>query len=227
MAIAFDATSKAKSAFAAGGGTTLSWSHTVGAGSDRALVVGLSMTSVTGPNTVTFNGVSMTSIGATDGTNIRSEQFILVNPPTGAFTVAVTLFSNSRCLQGFGDSYTGVRQTGSTGTFAGASGNSNAPSAVVTSSPGEIVLDVVGQQRTNLVEGLTVGAGQTTRGEDVCTDTVVWLHAGASEEAGAGSVTMSWSSDATDVWAAQGVPLRPSPGASDTPFVIGGRGASW
>lgn len=102
--------------------TTQSWSHTC-SGSDRvvfaAINVGIDAAHQTPyssyTRTVTYDGVAMTSLGAVDSGSPTYhagwvELFYLMNPPTGAKTVAVTLGSgtNVLALGGSSVSYTGV-----------------------------------------------------------------------------------------------------------------------
>lgn len=87
-------------------GKTLPWSHTVGSGNNRVLVVGVS-TEIDAPvgvpadrvSGVTYNSVAMTRIAGTsirDGNNRTGvEMFILVNPPVGTANVVATILPAS------------------------------------------------------------------------------------------------------------------------------------
>lgn len=190
-------------------GTTLSWSHTVDSGTNRFLVVGIAATSQTSPNTVTYGGVSMTLIGEGAAANRMAQLYGLVAPAVGEATVSVTLFSDSRTIQGFGVGYEGVDPSSSYGSAAGATGNDAAPTVNVSSATDQLVVGVVAMQRDDLVEGLTVGANQTSRAEDVSSDGVVWLQAGFSDEAGAATTTFSYSSNVSNIWGIVAAPLKP------------------
>src|SRR5262245_45490817 len=69
---------------AASGGTiggTASWSHTVGAGSNRILVVGLSFFAYPRTDSVTYGTRSLTRQVLNDGVRAFCEIWILVDPP--------------------------------------------------------------------------------------------------------------------------------------------------
>src|SRR5262245_17067003 len=93
-AIAFDS-AVSKSAVNA---ATVTWSHTVGTGANRILIVGLSTedtsSTVLNVSSITYNGVAMTAVtgsAATAGTSTldKTQLFYLLNPPSGAHTISV------------------------------------------------------------------------------------------------------------------------------------------
>ena len=184
------------------GVSSLTWSHTC-TGTNLALlvIVASRAVAVTG---VTYNSVPLSNLWAVQdsGNQERSEGWILVAPATGAHNVVVTLVGSSGDLLGGSESYVDVHQTTPTGTAATNSNNfSNAPTVDVTSASGELVVDGVAA-RSSLT---AVGAGQTQRvnltgGAD---------SVGGSEEAGAATVTMSWTMAAENPWAIGGVSLKP------------------
>src|SRR6185437_4266514 len=93
MAIAFD--NKSSATAAAGNASSLSWSHTTGSLANGILLVavgnygGLSSS----VSTITYNGSSLTKIERqNDGTRqVACEYWYIVNPASGANTVAVTM----------------------------------------------------------------------------------------------------------------------------------------
>src|SRR6185295_19053743 len=99
-AISFDAASRA--ATTSTGRTSLSWSHTLGGGSDRMVVVGVAVEDTTTADanvtSVTFNGVALTAVPGSKinggGTGIiQTQLFYLLNaslPAAGTYTVTVT-----------------------------------------------------------------------------------------------------------------------------------------
>lgn len=138
MAVAYDATG-AGSGAVTGFATSLSrtWSHTA-SGSDRAVVVyfysftsGIDLGSLT--RTASYGGYSMTSLVAHQYTGGKFiEYFGLLNPPTGAQTVSISVSgggNTGRSLVGNSQSYTGVSGFGAT-TTNGASTNAMSISAV-------------------------------------------------------------------------------------------------
>lgn len=118
------------------GVASLSWSHTVGAGSDRLLVVRVAnINSSVTVNNVTYGGVAMTALqSATSGSGtsqVRISMWYLVAPAVGTATVAVTLSASTR-VQGYSNNLTGVSQVAPFGTPVTAVGTNNALAVTVT-----------------------------------------------------------------------------------------------
>lgn len=188
-----------------------SWSHTVSTGSNRYLVVGVSMLSVAGSSVtgITYNSVAMTFIGAVASVSgaIRSELWGLVAPATGANTVEVTLSAALDSAAG-AVSFTGVNQSlpfeaynSATATNVGAA---DATVNVTTVADNDWVVDCVATSDT----AITVGAGQTQRN-----NVTGALGSGAMSTEGpktpAGAVTMSWTDvGAAATWSIGAVGLR-------------------
>jgi len=198
---------------------THTWSHTVGAGSNRVLVVGVSNRDGTRTvSTVTYGGVALTRIGLQNGagTANRVELWRLIAPATGTANIIVTLSGSTETVAG-AVSYTGVDQTTPFGTFASASGTSTAPSVAVTSASGEVVMDVVAANGDS--DGATVGTGQTQRWNDFTGTGGGDIHGAGSTEPGAASVTMAWTLVASKAWAIGAVPVKPAtcPTPTSTP----------
>lgn len=123
MAIAFDASSSKGYANSA----SYSWSHTVGSGSERILLVALSGTYngtdyVTG-GSVTYGGVAMTQLIAqtfSPSNNCRSLYvYYLLAPAIGTANIVVTPTSSQE-LGGAAVSYSGVKQSGFPDAHGGA-----------------------------------------------------------------------------------------------------------
>lgn len=208
MPIAFDAVTVAGSS-----NTGTSWSalsHTA-AGSDRAVFVCVSCSSQSDVTSVTYGGVSMTkvdSIKNIDFNGHHAAMWKLSAPATGSQAVVIG-FSAAVAATAAAISFTGCHQTTSslTGTPAKAAGSSTSPSISVSSASGEVVLDVL----SFIDRTATGGAGQD----------VLWNSAGVpadgrpggagSTEAGASSVTMSWSLNTSGHWAMVGVSIKPAP----------------
>ena len=201
MAIAVDAVSAADS----GGANvaSLTWSHTVAAGNERILIVGVSVVVETAA-TVTYGGTALTKKTALQNVDIEASLWFLVAPPVGAADIVVTFSAAARVVGG-ATSYTGVDPTTPWGTAATASGTSTAPSVTVTSAANELPVDAMACKGDPVI---TVGAGQTQR----------WNRSSGSgpslagsEEPGAASVVLSWSLNPSKVWALVAAPLKPSP----------------
>jgi hypothetical protein len=185
-------------------GTTLTYSHTIGA-SANYLKVGVGANNAgPGPITgITWNGVSMTRLGselAPDGF-IVVDYYFLVSPATGTHNVVVTTTNSTDALASCASSYNDVDTTTPHGTAATATGTTNTPTVNVSSAAGELVVDVVGVRDTTLT-----ACGQTQRGN--VNDTGPNIANGAADAAGAASVTMSWTAGAATAWGIIGVSLK-------------------
>jgi len=204
--LAFDAVSSSST----DSGAPIEWPHTC-TGANRALIVGVLFESGATISSVTYNGVALTSIGGATfaGMGTRIEQWKLSAPASGTNYVIVTPSGTSTLLRVGAVSFAGAHQTtGSlTGTQANNTGVSTTPTVDVSSATGEIVADAM-----SIAEGLTnaatVGAGQTLRFQDPDTTDVPGGNFQGSTEAGAATVTMSWTSVSVQ-WGTVGVPVKP------------------
>jgi len=206
--ICFDAASTSTPASAA----SFTWSHTVGTGANRILIVGVSIRNSSSQTvtSVTYAGAPLTNIGVqANGDVVRIEMWRLVNPPSGTANVVVTLSGQAKAVCG-ATSWTGVHQTTPLGTFVSATGSTNAPTVNASSATNEVVQDTVAAQGTVTA---TVGAGQTQRwnagtsGQAAATN----VRGAGSTEPGAATVTMSYSLSASASWAIGAVSLKPAP----------------
>jgi len=191
MSIARDATASHTSY-----GTAHSHTHTVtAAGGDRILIAFLGFWFPDGTRAcsgMAYGGESLTiddNVGAING---RLYVAHLVNPPTGANTI--TAWTTGASIYGtlMTVSYTGVDTTDPIGTIAKSTFTATSVSNDVTAGDKWVVVDCAHKQDTD--DPGTPGAGQTSivgprsggtgSGRPACE---------CSEEAGAPSVTMSWS----------------------------------
>lgn len=192
--------------------TTPSYSHTRGGTcANPVAVIGITFQDATGTlNSVTYGGAGATQIGTTQstvsgGNNDFVSLWLYKNPASGSATVQANFSESINDVVIHTSTYCGVDQTTSTGTAAGATGLDTTVTVNVTSAAGELVVDagVISGTRT-----LTVGASQTQRVNNQSNH----RHVG-SEEAGAGTTTMSWSISTLQTWATVAAPLKP---AADT-----------
>lgn len=209
MTILVDATTVRNMSDTESGAITVS--HTV-AGSDRYLLVGFLQGSTdyglgfsSGP---TYNGVSLSElVNSTNvSANVRVRVYGLVAPATGANNLAFTYdaASEGRTVIAV-RSFTGVHQSTPLGTIVPATAAGGTRTVDVASAVDELVVDM-GLNR--LGGTVTVGAGQTQR---VNQASAVGDQVGvSSDEAGAATVTMSWTSTGGDEWVLVGIPLKPS-----------------
>jgi hypothetical protein len=188
MAVAFDA-----AAMADGSGTSLTFAHTVGVGSDRAIVAGMQVyESPAGSDCVsgvTYAAVALSELGrVTHATHAGVELWGLQAPATGANNVVISCSATTDELIGGSVSFTGVDQSTPFGTAGTA-----APGAVTTitqdiaSATDDMVIDAMGlYNRTP-----SAGASQDVRVDNNNGGATQSLF--MSTEPGAATVTMSWS----------------------------------
>lgn len=209
--ITFDAASSGN-----GSGTSLTYSHTTGSGSNRALIVDVTLYADASQtvSTVTYNGASLSLItsctAATGG--VRVEQWYMVAPATGTADVVVTPSATTPAIASTASSYTGVNQSTPLGTCATATGTSTGPTVDVTSASTDLVVDALGFWGSGGSVSPTVGAGQTFRDDDFFQHAFGRFYNAVSTEAGATTVTISWTIDGSHNWALVGTPLKQASG---------------
>lgn len=187
------------------------WSHTVGSGSNRILIVGVSIKDgAANVNSVTYGGTALVSIGSrTDGgLNTKIAIWKLVAPASGLANIVVTLSAAKRIVAG-SVSFTGVDQTTPNGAFASNVGTNGTPTVNVSSASGELVIDTFAVQGD--ASPATVGGGQTQRWNrnTGALDNNEVL-GGGSTEPGASTVTMSWGLGQAQPWSIGAVSLKPA-----------------
>ena len=206
--IAFDAASNSGYQATA---STYNWLHTC-TGSNRYLVVGVSLLSVVGSSVtgITYNTIAMTFLGAISSVSgaVRAELWGLAAPATGSNSIEVTL-STGLVSAACAVSFVGVHQSSSTEGLNTASatnvGAADATVNVTTVADNDWVVDQIAANDT----AITVGAGQTSRN-----NVTGAVGSGADSTEGpkspAGSVTMSWTDvGATVTWSIAAIALRP------------------
>lgn len=126
------------STYAGGTSSVFSWSHTC-SGTNRLLVVSVSVTDGFGITSVTYNGVSMTRVGSDvqntqPGDDPWASQWYLVAPATGTNTVEVTVAATPARTNAGAVSLNGVNQTTPLNAENGATGSSTSASVSVTTT---------------------------------------------------------------------------------------------
>lgn len=188
--------------------STCTISHGV-AGTNKILIVGVSVGDTTAVSSITYSGQSLTKIRSdqVSGDNRRSEIWYLVNPPSGTADVVVTVDAVESVIIAV-ISLNDVHQSSPIDTHNGnfdASATTH-PSVSMTTTVGDaMIIDVVATkngpmtpdasqtERWDLVVGQTVGSGST------------------KQTTTAGAHTMSWTNNGgLDQWAMSTVALRPS-----------------
>lgn len=229
MAIAFDTATD--TSVATGTPTSHTVSHTC-TGADLVLLVGVSVAtpsgSVTGTTvTATYNGVSMTEIrsGTTTGALLQTSSasagsclFYLLDPATGANNVVVTLSTGEAEILVGTASYTGVDAV-ENGTSTTSNGAANSPELSVTSATNDLVF-------AHATHGDTIsggGTGTTRRYNETTNNASSGGNISGGEEAGAASVSISFTSGVNDHWTLIGLNLSAAGGGTDgtaTPAAI-------
>lgn len=191
------------------------WSHTC-TGTNRVVFVafefragGQSAAVGSQTRTVTYGGVAMTVVSQLplpNDTACAVEVWKLVNPPTGAQTVSVSVGNGTntgRACAGVSVSYTGANQTAPTGTPVTATGNSAAQAVTLSSAPTRRPFYGVG-----VVSGgtITFPAGENKRGGALSGDGFSSCSAG--DATGAASVSLS-STSGSGAWGAVGFDVLP------------------
>lgn len=208
MAITFDS---ASSATPTGGNVNISWNHTVGVGTNSALVVGVANAGTNASSVAcTYNSVSMTSLASkNDGASASSSQmFILKNPTVGTNLVSCT--GSSSDYVGQSQSWFGVNQTTPNRTVFTANdggGGTVSPLSVVVSNAisGDVVID----SATAFSAVITVGAGQASQ-YYVHNPAGNFFDYGSSSISATGSTTMQWTYTGTKFWSEIGFALIPA-----------------
>lgn len=218
MPITLDATSTGTKT----GGTSHSFSHTVGSAARYpALFAAVSLrddVGGAGPSSIsaTYNSVSMTKVGEhTDGTaKLAVALFYLLKPTTGANTLAFSWANAS--LGGFygislyGVSYNNPIRTGSYTTLALT--GSTTPSIAVPSAVADWVLDAIAAESPfGGTVSMTVGAGQTAIMNGEVQNTNREAYGGSYEGGASGSTTMGWSKSTSNTIMA-GMSIMPASG---------------
>jgi Tfp pilus assembly protein PilV len=201
--VTFDAASSAMSSPT----NALTWTHTP-VGTPSLVVVGV-MLADTGAtvSTVTYGGTALTLIRSTvNGSLAKTWLYRLASPPAGAQTVIVILSAADRKVAG-AITVTGSDTATPISNHAGAIGTSTTPSVTVTSAAGELVVDTA----TSFEGGTwTAGAGQTEWWDRQQNP----VSGAGSTEAGAASVTMSWTNTLNNEWAISAASIKAAGGAA-------------
>jgi uncharacterized repeat protein (TIGR01451 family) len=209
-AIALD--NSAHAVTAGGNFSSLSFTQTVGAGSNRVLIVGVSLhTRNATVSSVTYGGAALTQAGtiATGSNANRTDIWYLLSPaPTSNGAIVVTP-STSTAISAGSLSFTGVEQ--SAPAFASATASTGSASVTVANAAGDVIIDTISANGD--AGTLTPGSSQTSRwnefsGSSGNGNEVI---SAGSTQAGAVSTTMTWSlSGGNKPWSLGAVTLVPA-----------------
>ncbi|WP_445372870.1 putative Ig domain-containing protein [Methylomonas sp. HW2-6] len=197
------------------GTNSLTWSHGVATGTDRALFVQIALDDPNvSVNSVTYGGVALTQVGRS-AVNHAVEIWSLVNPTVGSANIVVSLSGTTGVAAG-ATTYNGVAQSTAYYGFVGASGTGTTSSVTAASATGDLVIDA--QYWQGIPSGGAVGSGQT----------LLWqrqnavLTGGSTSEAGAASVVMSGSFSSSAQWEIAAVSIKAASASAPTITTSGG-----
>lgn len=187
--------------------TNHSWSHTA-SGSDRYVRVKLAWFNGSNDVTaITYGGIAMPLVGTarhpSDGSRVSIYE--LINPPTGAQTIAVTWASTVSGV-GWSRSWTGVHQT----TASGAPTQTTGSGTSITQSPASEVGDVV-DDLVYCDDGSTLTPdGTQTQDKNIVNASIGVRGAGSTKAGSATSTAMSWAVSPSTAWAYVASAIKPS-----------------
>jgi hypothetical protein len=194
--------------------SSYSWSHTVGSGDSRYLIVSIAIlgSSTSSPavtvSSVTFGTAAMEVIGVVDsGTNCRAEQWQLIAPSTGTYTISVTL-STAAPTASYSLSLFNVHQTYPRRSDAGSGATSGDAEVSASSRYRDLAVDVLAVKG---VPGVTAGDEQTLRSDQTSGTSPNNLRgAGSTLPGGSRTVTAWWTIDGgASPWAQRIAVLQP------------------
>ena len=196
----------------------LTFSHTVGTGSNRLLLVGVSW-AISGEDpqdilSVTYGGSPMTEVDYMEGgQNRRVAIYSLVAPVSGTANVVITFTDLVNPVAG-AVSFTGVDQSTPLGTANTANGGQDGTTEAtvnVDTEAGDLAFAVVAAGSTP-----TVGAGQSPLWSLATSTGNIVRGAGSTELASGTTTTMSWTLASQATWGLVAVPIKPAPASGDT-----------
>jgi serine protease len=214
-AIAFDAVSSS----ATGNTTnTISWSHTVGNGTNRFLAVCTQARDTVAGDVaviaVTANGFPLTKVRSdlrtNGGTSLGTELWYLANPGIGPYPITVT-WAGALSSYGVGSatSYFGVNQVTPIDAHAGSGGTGTTLSTAITTVANHALITDCAIAQS---DPLTIGTGQTSRVNRTTTGTVDAVGVSTvNDKTPAGAETMDWTQFGGQNWVLSAVALRPAP----------------
>ncbi len=196
-----------------GSPTSMTVSHTTGAGVDRLMLVGVSLLNndLETVTSVTYNGAPLTFVGQRSQSNdSRVEIWSLLNPPSITANVVVTFNEQVQFGAVVGViTFDSVDQVSPYGAFQSNSGDSITATATVTSAIGETVFGVMAAEMQDSNPAVSGGSAQwSLKAQNGNNRTA---GAGATFS-GAASVGLTWNLNEPDDWAIGAISLRDSGG---------------
>ena len=228
--ISFDAVSSSSNANT---NPNVTWSHTTGADSNRALLVCTQARGTVQPSvsvsSVTYGGAPLTFVrGDTHsdgaGTYFRTEQWVKANPASGTNNVVVTWVGAPKdgYAVGTATTYSGVYGT-PVDAASGGNGKGTAFSAnIITATANDWIADcAIGRGDNHMTA--RVGGNQTIRTNRLTglpTPTDIVMVSTVNGKAAAGTETMDWTQNVSSDWVTSAVALKPAVSISTTHRII-------
>ena len=191
------------------GASTRMWSHTVSAGEDRLLIVGIALADNSETvSSVTYGSTPLTRLISSQKKN-TVELWYLLAPPVGTADLLAT-WTGNKDMAGWSGTFTNVAQTNPFRNSAVAFGTSRDLSVTVISTVGDLVVDTLSANGD--AKSLAPGTDQRL----ICRETTgtgggdCW--GAASFKPGApDSTTMSWQAGDSKDWDMAAVALKAAP----------------
>jgi uncharacterized repeat protein (TIGR01451 family) len=210
-----------------GVGGTLSFAHTPGVGTNRLLLVSIGLGNTTSTDTsapgvvtgVTFGGVAMTQVDIRYAGAVRMYVYRLVNPPSGAGNVVVSIGTKTSSVSASATTFNGVNQDNPLGAASGSTATSGTSlSTTYYSAANEVIYSTAAIDEGSLInQSISTNAGQT---QLAVNSGFNFVSTATSIKAGAPSVTLSYNGGSSEEWVVSAVSLKPAPDVS-------GSSATW
>ena len=192
---------------------SISWNHTVGSGSNRLLVVGISLSGIKTVSSVTYGGSTLTRLnGFQSGST--ADIWYLKNPSSGTFAINAFFSAGSTVIVG-STSWTNVDQTNTFGIWA------TPTTGIINSTSGSSTISIPYTTGDVALDVLTIGTGASSFGTNttpLAGQTGIWaqgyignLTAAGTSDASNGTLgsTISSAVSCTCAWTEIGVAIHP------------------
>lgn len=187
---------------------TRTWLHTVSGGSNRILVVGITLADTGDSVTaVTYSSVALNRITSIQSGN-TAELWYLLAPPTGTANLVAT-WTGNRDMVGWSGTFTNVDQANPIRISAVNNGNSGTPGLAITAAAGDLVVDTLSANGDADLVTADLGQVQICQNRTGNAGGDCW--GASSYRPGASEVIMSWVTGAAKNWGIAAAVLRAAP----------------
>jgi hypothetical protein len=191
---------------------SLTWAHTVGSGSNRFLIVGVSIRNANSQvSGITYAGAALTFIGAQNNSDnaVRTEMWYRAAPTVGTANVVVTLTSAAKMVGGavsfFGVNPSSPQNAAVTANSTGT--GTTDPSVTIGSATNEMIVTATSTEGS---AGTVTPTNQTQQWNNFYGTSGGDAAGFGGTVAGAASVTLGWHKTGTAKWAIIAVALQPA-----------------